>query len=497
MNYRMIFRLCALCLLIEAGFLIIPLIYSICTGENIFSLLITIIIIVAISLPIILFLKPITRTLYARDGLFIAGAIWVFISIFGALPFYFSGMFKTYIDCFFETVSGFTTTGASILTQVENLPRGILMWRSLTNWLGGMGVLVLLLAILPTTEVDMRSMCLLRAESPGPIASKLVPKMSNTAKILYIIYLSLTVLTIIALIIAGMPVYDSVLHSWSAAGTGGFSPKNASIAFYNSTPINIICTISMLLFSFNFMVFFNVIMRQFKAILKDSEFLFYISLVFISIVAISININSLYPSIFQSIEHAAFQVATMISTTGFASTDFNQWPTFTKSVMMLLMILGGCAGSTAGGIKAIRTVILFKAARREIGKQIHPRAISPVKINGRAIDESKVMAVQYFFVLYIIIIIFSTLIISFDGFDFLSTFSAVLATFNNIGPGFGIVGPVGNFSEFSQFSKVVMSIGMLLGRLEIFPIFILFAPYTLKMHRETIFLLGNRILRKR
>ncbi len=487
MNYRMIFRLCALCLLIEAGFMLIPLAYSIYKGEDIFPILFAIIIIVFISLPVILFVKPTSHVLYSRDGLFIAGAIWVLISIFGAFPFYFSGMFKTYVDCFFETVSGFTTTGASILKEVESLPRNILMWRSLTNWLGGMGVLVLLLAILPTTEVDMRSMCLLRAESPGPVASKLVPKMSQTAKILYLIYLFLTICTTVALLIAGMPLYDSILHSWSAAGTGGFSPKNLSIAYYNSSAINIICTISMLLFSLNFMVFFKIIMRQFKAILKDSEFIFYILLVLTSIAVISININSMYQTVGKSIEHAAFQVSTIISTTGFASTDFNNWPTFSKSILVLLMMLGGCAGSTAGGIKAIRTVILFKSARREIGRQVHPNLINPVKINSKAISDTKVGAVVYFFVLYIIVIFISTLIISIDGYDLISTFTAVIATFNNIGPGLELVGPIGNYSEFSQISKIIMSFDMLLGRLELFPIFILFAPSTFKMHKETFF----------
>ncbi len=500
MNYRMIVRLCALCLLIESLFMVIPLSYALYAREDPMPFLITIGLLLVVGLPLALLSKPYRRTLYARDGWFCAGFIWILISLAGALPFFLCGMFPTYIDCFFETVSGFTTTGASILAQVENLPRGILMWRSLTNWVGGMGVLVFLLALLPVAEVDNRSLHLLRAESPGPTASKLVPKMAQTAKILYSIYFVLTLLTIVALVLAKMPLYDAVLHAWSIAGTGGFSCKNASIAFYQSPAINYVCATAMLLFSFNFMIFFHLIVRQFKSVLRDSEFLFHIGVVTASVCMITVNINSMFPSVGSSIEHAYFQVSTIITTTGFASTDFNLWPSFSKALLLLLMVLGGCAGSTAGGIKAIRSVILLKAAKREVSRLTHPRMVNPVKINGKALDDSKVNSVMVFFVFYVLIVILCTLLLSLDGFDFLSTFSATLATFNNIGPGLGIVGPIGNYSQFSLVSKVVMSFGMLLGRLEIFPILYLFAPSTIKQHGEEISSVSrriwNRLLRK-
>ncbi|MDR0890208.1 MAG: TrkH family potassium uptake protein [Oscillospiraceae bacterium] len=482
MNYRMIARLCAFCLLIEAAFMLIPTAYAVYAGENVQSFLIPIAIAIAIGLPIILFLKPRSKSLYAREGWFSAGIIWIVISLLGALPFSFSGMFKSYIDCFVEIVSGFTTTGSSILKTVEQLPRSILMWRSLTNWIGGIGVLVFLLALMPVSEVDMRSLHLLRAESPGPTASKFVPKMAQTAKLMCIIYFVMTALTAIALVIAKMPFYDSILHAWSAAGTGGFSCKNLSIAYYNSTAINYILGVSMLLFSVNFIVFFNLIIRQFKSILKNTEFLFHIAVVVVSIVLITININRLFPSVGQSVEHAFFQVTTIISTTGFASTDFNLWPTFSKSLLLLLMLMGGCAGSTAGGIKAIRSVILLKTARREIGRLTHPRMVNPVKIGGKIVEDAQVRSVMVFFIIYVFVIIASVLLLSLDNFDFLTTFSATMATVNNIGPGFGMVGATGNFSEFSALSKLVMSFGMLLGRLELYPIIFIFAPGTFKMH---------------
>jgi len=486
MNYKMILRLCSLCLLIEAVFMLIPTIYALCVGESSYPFLITIAILVAIGLPIVLLVKPSTKVLYARDGWFSAGVVWIVISLMGALPFFISRMSPSYIDCFFETVSGFTTTGASILTEVESLPASISMWRCLIIWLGGMGVLVFLLAFMSGDEVDMRSIHLLRAESPGPTASKLVPKMAQTAKILYIIYLILTVMTIIALVIAKMPLYDAVLHAWSAAGTGGFSCKNASIAYYNSTAINYILGIAMVLFSVNFVVFFHIVIRQFRAILKNSEFLFHISVVISSTIIIAINIHRMFPSIQKTIEHAFFQVSTIITTTGFASTDFNLWPTLSQTILMLLMIMGGCAGSTAGGIKAIRSLILIKTARREVSKLTHPNIVFPIKIAGKIIDDSQVQMVLTFFVLYICIIISSVLLLSLDGFDFLTTFSATLATVNNVGPGLGMVGPTGNYASFSPLSKVVMSFGMLLGRLEIFPILIIFIPSTFKLHYRQI-----------
>ncbi len=496
MNYRMNLRLCSLCLLIEALFMLLPVAFAVYKGEALYPFLLTIAILLAVSLPVLLLVKPYTKVLYARDGWFTAGAIWILISLMGALPFYISGMSPSYIDCFFETVSGFTTTGASILTQVEHLPGSILMWRSLTNWVGGMGVLVFLLALLPVGEVDMRSLHLLRAESPGPTASKLVPKMAQTAKILYIIYFVLTMLTILALVLAKMPFYDAVLHAWSAAGTGGFSCRNASIAYYDSAAINYILGVAMLLFSLNFAVFFHLLIRQFKAVLKNAELLFHLAVVALSTTAIAINIHGMFPSVTKTIEHAFFQVSTIITTTGFASTNFDLWPTFSKSILLLLMVMGGCAGSTAGGIKAIRSLILLRIARREISKLTHPRKVQLVKVGGKAVEDEQLRSVTAFFVTYMVILIASVLLLSLDGFDFLTTFSATLATLNNIGPGLGMVGPSGNFSAFSPLSKVVMSMGMLLGRLEIYPILIMFAPSTFRLHKQEITEVGGRLKRK-
>ncbi len=481
MNYKMILRLCSLCFLIEALFLCIPMIYALCIGEDIIPYIVTIVAIAIVSVPLLL-IKPTTKVLYARDGWFIAGAIWIGISIFGAIPYFICKMSPSFIDCLFETISGFTTTGASILREVESLPRGISMWRCLTNWIGGMGVLVFLLAIMPVGEVDMRTLHLLRAESPGPTTSKLVPKMTQTAKILYSLYFLLTLLTFIALLIAGMPVYDAVLHSWATAGTGGFSCKNQSIAFYDSTAINYILGIAMILFSINFTVYFHLAIRQFKAVLKNSEVIFHLSIILISIIAITANISRLFPSIFESIEHAFFQVSTIISTTGFATTNFDLWPTFSKVMLLLLMIMGGCAGSTSGGFKAIRSLILIKTARREVEKLTHPRLVHPIRVSGKTVDDEQVRGVTTFFIIYIMVIILSTTLISIDGFDFMTTFSATISTVNNIGPAFGAAGPNGNYADFSPISKMVMSVGMLIGRLEIYPIIMMFAPSTILLH---------------
>ena len=495
MNYRMIAKLVSLCLLIVSLFMLLPIAYALYAREDIMPFVKTIGLAAIFCAPLLLFAKPRSKVLYARDSWFAAGVIWIVISLFGTLPFYFSGVLPSYIDCFFETVSGFTTTSATLLKNIEIVPQSVLMWRSLTNWIGGMGVLVLLLAMLPVAEMDTRSLHLLRAEAPGPGASKLVPKMARTAKILYLLYFVLTMLTFLALRIAKMPAFDALLHSWSIAGTGGFSIKNASIAHYDSTLINIICTVSMLLFSLNFTVFFQIVLRQFKSIFKNSELLFHIGVVLTSIAFISFNIRGMFSNFGLTFEHAAFQVSSIVTTTGLSSYNYDLWPTFTKAVMLVLMLMGGCAGSTAGGIKAIRTIILIKAARREIERLTHPRVVRPVRVSGKSLDDGKVTAALHFFFIYILIIIILTLLLALDGFDFLTTFSAAVATFNNIGPGFGLIGPGGNYEDFSQLSKLVMCLGMLLGRLEIFPVLILFLPSTFKLHGQEITFVAKRMFK--
>jgi len=492
----MIFRLLALCLLIESLFMLLPLTYGLFAGEDIMPFVYSIGISVAASLPFLLIFKPYSKVLYARDGWFTAGIIWVVISLFGTMPFYFSGLSKSFIDCFFETVSGFTTTGATLLTNIEAHSDSILMWRSLTNWVGGMGVLVLLLAILPGTESDMRALHLMRAEAPGPNASKLVPKMGQTAKILYILYFALTMATFIALILAGMPLFDALLHSWSASATGGFSPKNTSVAHYGSTAVNIIISVSMLLSSINFMVFFNLVMRQFKSVFKNSELLFHLSMLVICTITVTFNIRNLFPSFGHSIENAFFQVSSIMTTTGFSSGNYNSWPNLSKNILLILMVFGGCAGSTSGGLKTVRAVILLKAARREINRLTHSRIVRPIKVDTKAIDDAKVSAVIYFFLIYAIAIVLCMIILSLDGFDLETTFSAAIATFSNVGPGFGRIGATGNFSEFSQLSKVVLSFGMLLGRLEFFPIIILFVPSTFKLHGQEIAGVSKRFVKR-
>ena len=496
MNYRMIFRLCAASLLVESVFLLIPLIYSLAAGENPLPFLFTILILAALSLPTLLFIKPHSRALYSRDGWFCAGIIWLFISLGGSLPFFFGNLSPSFMDCFFETVSGFTTTGASIITDYSAVSSGLLLWRSLTNWLGGMGVLVLLLAIVPVSEVDMRSQFLLRAEAPGPSVSKLVPKMAQTAKLLYLLYIVMTVLTAIALLLAKMPLYEAVLHAWSIAGTGGFSPHSASIAQYQSTTVNVICMVSMFLFSINFMVLFHLCIRQFKAVLKDTEFLFHIGIFLTSTTAVCINLRNVYPTFGQALEHGAFQVISSVTSTGLVSSDFTAWPAFSKFVILALMTIGGCAGSTACGLKVVRLVILLKAVNREISRLIHPRLVRPVKLSGKVIDDSKVNSTFLFFVMYFFIIAFIALFIAADGHDAVTSLSAAFSTVNNVGPGFGTVGAQGSYSQFSILSKLVMSAGMLFGRLEIFPVLILLAPTTLKLHGQELFSVGKRLFKK-
>ena len=471
MNYKLVLRVVGKTLLVEACAMLLPLLVCLLYGEDPAPFFMTIPLLIVVG--IVLSLLKSNDHFFPREGFFAVALIWLLVAAFGALPFYFSGFFNSYIDCFFEAVSGFTTTGASILTEVESLPKGILFWRSFMHWLGGMGVLILTIALLPS--LGARTLHLMKAESPGPVVSKLVPKTRQSSMILYGIYCVMTVIEVICLRLAGMPWYDSVVNSFATAGTGGFAVKNISIAAYGSPAIEIIITIFMLLFSVNFSLYFLLLCGKVKQALSSDELRFFLIVVFGSIVLISINIWDMYPHDGTAIRHAAFQVGTIISTTGFASTDFNLWPEFSRVLLVLLMFIGACAGSTGGGIKCSRILLLLRAIRREIHQVIHPRSVNVVKLDGRVVEEDNLRSVYIFFAAYLFITLGATLLVSVDNNSFGTNFTAVVACIGNIGPGLEAVGPMGNFSFFSDFSKVILSLCMIIGRLEVLPVLVLFS----------------------
>lgn len=420
-------------------------------------------------------LKKGTANIYERDGFAIVALGWVGLSVFGALPFLFSGAIPGVMDALFESVSGFTTTGATILQQIEHLPRGILFWRSFTHWMGGMGVLVMMIAVLPSVKAN--SIHILKAESPGPSPGKLVPKISQTAKILYQIYIALTVVQTILLMAGGMPLYDALVHAFSTAGTGGFSHRNASVAAYDSAYIDWVITIFMFLFGVNFTLYYMALKGKLKSALLDEELRFYFITVVAAILLICLNVyGTVYQSAGEALRYSAFQVSSLITTTGFVTADFNLWPVFSRLILMLIMFIGASAGSTGGGIKCIRILLLFKVIKREITRINHPRVVQTVKINGRVVDEGVVSSTMAFFFFYIMVFTVAVLVVGLEGKDIVTTVSSVIATINNVGPGLEIVGPVGNFSQLTVLSKAVLSLCMVVGRLEIYPIMLLFFP---------------------
>ncbi len=480
MNYRMMGKFISQILLVEAIFMLPALFISIADGEShaTKAFLITLLLF-AIVVPILYFLcREAPSGFYAKDGLACVGIAWIVMGLFGCLPFYFSKEIPSFIDAFFEIVSGFTTTGSSIVPEVEKLSRGILYWRSFSHWVGGMGVLVFILAI---ASVDKRSsgftMHLLRAESPGPDVGKLVPKMKQTAEILYILYIILTVLDVIFLLIGKMPFFDAVCTAFGTAGTGGFGIKNDSIAGY-SPYIQNVCTVFMLLFGVNFSCYYLLLLKQFKNVWKDEELRLYLGIVFGSIALIVWNLRGFYSTLGETIRHAAFQVATVVTTTGFATTDFDLWPSFSKGILFMLMLVGASAGSTGGGFKVGRLLFLLKNLRRNIRNVLHPQKVQVVRNNGQVVDEKVLDNVNAYLAAYVMIIVFSFLLVSLDGFSITTNMSAVIACFNNIGPGFEAVGPTCNFAGFGVLSKLVLIADMLAGRLEIFPVLILFSRST-------------------
>ncbi len=475
MNGKMISHILYKLMGVEGVLLLIPMGVAILYGEESYlSFLIVAAALIVLSL-VLGAKKPKNPVIYAKEGLFIVGLTWLVWSIFGALPFVISGTIPNFLDAFFETVSGFTTTGSTILTDIEVLPRGILFWRSFTHWIGGMGVLVFVVAIIPLA--DKRSMYLMRAEVPGPTVGKLVPRTMGTAKILYAIYIGLTALQVILLMFGGLSLYDALVHAFGTAGTGGFSVYNASIAAYNSAYVDGVITVFMILFGINFNLFYLMIARKFAQAFKSEELWTYLGIIASSVLVITINIYSLYGNVMTSIRYASFQVASIITTTGYATADFAQWPYLSQMILLLLMILGACAGSTGGGIKTARVVILVKSVRREMKRLVHPRSVSVVRMEGKVVEEETVQGVHTYLLFYTAILFVSVLLIALNGFDVTTTVSSVLACLNNVGPGLGeVVGPTGNFSTLSYFSKVVLSLDMLIGRLEIFPILLLVIP---------------------
>lgn len=484
MNYKIIGKIISQILAIEASLMLPAVVISACDQKNnaVKAFLITMCITYVFSGIFALFSRNAKKGFYAREGLVCVGLGWVFLSVFGCLPFVISGEIPHFIDALFEIVSGFTTTGSSILENVEALSRGMLYWRSFSHWLGGMGVLVFILAVLPKSKNSGGfSLHLLKAESPGPDVGKLMPKLGQTALTLYSIYIGLTAINFIALIIAKMSWFDALCTAFGTAGTGGFGIKADSMASY-SPAIQIITTVFMLLFGVNFNCYYWLLLRNFKSVFKNEELRLYLGSFIAATALITINTLKMFSSVGEGLRHAAFQVASIMTTTGFATTDFNLWPAFSKAVILLLMIMGACAGSTGGGFKCARVLILFKNLRRSIKKMLHPQSVQTVRADGETVRENVVENTTVYLIAYVFIAIASFLIISIDGFSVETNLSAVISCFNNIGPGFDVVGPMGNFSGFSVVSKLVLTLDMLAGRLEIFPILVLFSRRTWKAH---------------
>ncbi len=478
MNRRIVFNIIGRMIAVEAALLLLPIFVSVYFNEAcVTAFIITALIALAVGLGFMFLIKPKTQVIYAREGYAIVAFAWILMSAIGALPFVISGEIPNYIDALFETVSGFTTTGASIVPNVELLSKGILFWRSFTHWIGGMGILVFIMAIIP--NFTDRSIHIMRAEMPGPIVGKLVPRVKDTAKILYLIYIVLTFLQIILLVLGDMPLFDSVIHTFGTAGTGGFGIKADSIAGYNHY-CQWVITVFMILFGINFNIFYLVLLRKFKSIFKSSELWCYLGIILFATATITLNIRSTCAGLEEAFRLSAFQVSSIITTTGFATANFDIWPTLSKSILLLLMFVGACAGSTGGGFKVSRVVLLFKTIKQELKNMIHPRSISTVKFEGRTVDERTVRSVGSYLAIYIVCFVFAFLILSFDRYNIETNFSAVAACFNNIGPGFSAVGPAANYAGYSIFSKLTLTFSMLLGRLEILPLILALSPATWK-----------------
>lgn len=472
MNTKMIRYILAKMLGVEAILLLLPALVSLIYGEfsGVYFLIpsgILIVIYLLVGMK-----KPEKRTIYGKEGMVIVASAWILWSLFGALPFTLSGSIPSYLDAFFETVSGFTTTGSSILTDVEALPQGMLFWRSFTHWIGGMGVLVFVMVL---TTLDKRnSMYLMRAEVPGPEKDKLVPRTMSTARILYGMYLGLTLIEVILLLLGGMNMFDSLIHAFGTAGTGGFSNYAASVGHFDSAYIDGVISIFMILFGINFNLYFFLLIRDFKPVWKNEELRAYLGIILAAVAVITLNISGQYPNPLKAFRYALFQVASIITTTGYATADYNAWPMLSQCILLMLMVIGACASSTGGGIKVSRFLMVLKCIKREIKQMVHPKSISIIRVNDKKVGADVLRSLYVYLMAYAGIVVGSVLLVSIDNLDFGTTFSSVLATLNNIGPGIADVGPVGNFAEFSPLSKIVFCFDMLVGRLEIFPFLMLF-----------------------
>ena len=475
MNYKAVFNIVARILLVEAALMMLPLIVSILYQEDPVCFLLPVITLDRVFGFGTLTLKTDDK-IYSREGFVIVALSWILMSVGGCLPFMISGYIPSFADAFFETVSGFTTTGASILTDVEALPQGLLFWRSFTHWIGGMGVLVFIMAIMPLTGI--RSVHLMRAEVPGPTKSKLVPRMRDTASLLYRIYIAMTLIEVVLLMLGGMNLFDALINSFGTAGTGGFSNKALSVGAYDSAYFDIVIGVFMMLFGINFNLYYLILIGNIKTALKSEELRWYLGFIGISTVVIAINISSFFDGAAQCLRYAFFQVSSIITTTGYATTDFNTWPTLSKAILVMLMVVGGCAGSTGGGVKVSRVIIGCKSIVREMRRLLHPRAVESVRLDGAPIENEmhtrSMIFLSAFFCLFAVLFLFTTI----DGYDLTTSATAVLACISNIGPGLELVGPMGSFAGFSAPVKMALSFGMLFGRLEIFPMMMLFVPST-------------------
>lgn len=460
-------------LLITASLMLLPLIAGLYYGESVLNFIITIAATAALGSIFLLF-KPKNRDIYAREGFAAVGLSWILMSLLGALPFVISGDIPHYVDALFETVSGFTTTGSTLLTDIEGMSRGCMFWRMFTHWIGGMGVLVFIMAVLPMS--GEHSMHIMRAEVPGPVVGKLVPRVRKTAAILYLIYMGLTAIETLFLLGGGMSFFEALLHAFATAGTGGFSTRGASIAAFNSLYIEIVISVFMLLFAVNFNLYFLLLLGRVRDVLKNQELRCFACIVAFSMLSIAWNISGQYSGFAEALRYSSFTVASLVSSTGFGTADFTQWPQYSQWLLVIIMFIGACAGSTGGGLKLSRVMLLIRAAFADLRHMIWPRRVNRVQMEGQRVEAAGIRAVFSYFALYMLMLLLGTLLISFDGFDTATNFTAALTCLSNMGPGLGLIGPNGNFSIFSDFSKLLMSLLMLIGRLEIYPILVLFFP---------------------
>ena len=480
MNYRMVSYIIGQIVRVEGVLMLPPLVVSLIYGEDAFAAFLLPAVISVIVGTLLTIRKPSNTDIFAKEGFVTVGLSWIVLSLIGALPFVIDGCIPSFVDAFFETVSGFTTTGASILTEVESLGRGILFWRSFTHFVGGMGVLVFVLAILPQADTrSVKLMHVMRAEVPGPKVGKLVSKIGRTARIMYGIYIGLTVIEIILLLAGGMPVYDSIVNSFATAGTGGFAIKNASIAAYDSAYIDYVIGIFMFLFGVNFNLYYLILIGHVGEALRSEELRWYLIITGVSTALIAADIYEIFGSVGDSVRYAFFQVTTVMSTTGFATSDYNTWPALSKVILVLLMFCGACVGSTTGGIKVGRIILLVKSGLREIKYMLHPRAVVAVRSEGKPVERDVLRGANSYMIVYIMLFTASLFLVEMvEECDLVTGFTAVSACLNNVGPGLGEVGPAVNFAALTPFTKILLSIDMLAGRLEIFPLLMLFAPTT-------------------